>query len=557
MTESAPLQANVRVIKQWSPIWVVPIAAVLIGLWMLFSHFQNQGVMLLLVAEDAEGIVAGKTQIKNRSVDVGQVVSVELSEDLTEVLIQARMKPNMTPLLNAGSQFWVVKPQIGRGGVTGLDTLLSGVYIELQPGDKGETQLSHPLLNSPPVAPADAPGVRVELNSADTTGLAVGDPVLYRGYEVGTVELSDFSVADRRTRFQLYIREPYDELVTDNVRFWLSSGLAFDFSAEGLSVDIGSATTLLTGGVSFDLMDGWPAGEQVADGTEFQLFPDKQSIQEGLYSQYIEYLVFFDESVRGLKAGAPVEYRGVRVGTVATVPFFFAIEKPFEVSVQQGVPVLIRIESARLYEKLNLSQLDTELQQAIDDGLHAVLKTSNLITGALYIDLDINSSWREDSDLQQLFNEQRQVSATVGYPTLPSARSGFSNMEQKLLMALDKINNLPVESMLAQGEQTLAATNEVMQNAQQLVQSMQTLLDQPQLQQLPADIQLSLQQLRTTLQGLSPDGAAYSGINDNLQALEQVLRELQPVIKTLNQQSNSLIFNASDQPEPEPRKARL
>ncbi|WP_372625906.1 intermembrane transport protein PqiB [Arsukibacterium sp.] len=556
MTESAQVKANVRVIKQWSPIWVVPIAAVLIGLWMLFSHFQHQGVMLLLVAEDAEGIVAGKTQIKNRSVDVGQVVSVELSDDLTEVLIQARMKPNMTPLLNAGSQFWVVKPQVGRGGVTGLNTLLSGVYIELQPGDAGDTQLSHPLLNSPPVAPADAPGVRVNLNSADTTGLAVGDPVLYRGYEVGTVELSDFNVSERRTQFQLFIREPYDQLVTANIRFWLSSGLAFDLSAEGLSVDIGSATTLLTGGVSFDLMDGWPAGEPVADGAEFQLFPDKQSIQEGMYSQYIEYLVFFDESVRGLKAGAPVEYRGVRVGTVATVPFFFAIDKPFEVSLQQGVPVLIRIESARLYEKLNLSQLDTELRRAIEDGLHAVLKTGNLITGALYIDLDMNGSWREDKARQQLFSEQQQLSTSAGYPALPSARSGFSNMEQKLLMALDKINNLPVESMLAQGEQTLAATNDVMENARQLMVSMQALVDQPQLQQLPADIQLSLQQLRDTLQGFSPEGAAYGSVNANLQALEQVLRELQPVIKTLNQQSNSLIFNASDQPEPEPRKAR-
>jgi paraquat-inducible protein B len=557
VTEAAHIiKANVRVIKQWSPIWVVPIAAVLIGLWMLFSHYQHQGVLLLLIAEDAEGIVAGKTQIKNRSVDVGQVVSVELSDDLTQVLIQARMKPNMTPLLNDGSQFWVVKPQVGRGGVTGLNTLLSGVYIELQPGDNGDTQLTHPLLNAPPVAPADAPGIRVKLNSADTTGLAVGDPVLYRGYEVGTVELRDFNVEQRSTQFQLYIREPYDALVSDNVRFWLSSGLAFDLSAEGLSVDIGSATTLLTGGVSFDLMDGWPSGERAADGSTFQLFPDKQSIQKGLYSQYIEYLVFFDESVRGLKAGAPVEYRGVRVGTVATVPFFFAIDKPFEVALQQGVPVLIRIESARLYEKLNVAQLNTELQDAINRGLHAVLKTGNLITGALYIDLDINGSWLDDIALQQLFREQQQLSTSVGYPALPSARSGFSNIEQKLLMALDKINNLPVEPLLLQGEKTLLATNEVMQHAEQLMLSMQTLLDQPQLQQLPTDIQRSLQELRNTLQGLGPDAEAYGSVNANLQALEQVLRELQPVIKTMNQQSNSLLFNASDVAEPEPRKAK-
>lgn len=132
------LSAKVSQIRQLSPIWVVPIAAILIGIWMLYSHYQQQGALLTLLTADAEGIVAGKTQIKSRSVDVGQVVSVELSEDLKQVIIKARMKPTITPLLNADSQFWVVKPQIGRGGITGLNTLLSGVYIELQPGDAKE-----------------------------------------------------------------------------------------------------------------------------------------------------------------------------------------------------------------------------------------------------------------------------------------------------------------------------------------------------------------------------------------------------------------------------------
>jgi paraquat-inducible protein B len=248
--------AQVSRIKQWSPIWVVPIAAVLIGIWMLYNHYQQQGDLLTLLTADAEGIVAGKTQIKSRSVDVGQVVSVELSDDLKQVIIKARMKPNVSPLLNTGSQFWVVKPQVGRGGITGLNTLLSGVYIELQPGDAQKEQLEYPLLDAPPIAPADAPGVRVVLSTADSGGLAVGDPVLYRGYEVGTVEHSEFDLALRRTQYQLYIRAPFDVLVSENVRFWLSSGFSLDLSAEGLQVDVGSATTLLSGGVSFDLMQG-------------------------------------------------------------------------------------------------------------------------------------------------------------------------------------------------------------------------------------------------------------------------------------------------------------
>lgn len=556
MTETPLPQAKVKGITQWSPIWIVPIAAVLIGIWMLINFYQQQGAMLLLIAEDAEGIVAGKTQIKNRSVDVGQVVSVELSDDLRQVLINVRMKPNVTPLLNAGSQFWVVKPQVGRGGITGLNTLLSGAYIELQPGDSPDVVLTHPLLSTPPVAPADAPGIRVRLQTTNTSGLAVGDPVLYRGYEVGTVESSEFNIADRSTGYQLYIRQPYDGLVTENVRFWLSSGLSFDLSAEGLSVDIGSATTLLSGGVSFDVMDGWPAGANVKNGSEFQLFPNRQSIQDGMYHQFVEYLVFFDESVRGLKAGAPVEFRGVRVGTVTSVPFFFAMGKPFEVSLNQGIPVLLRIEAGRLYENLTIQQLGQELELAVSRGLHAVLKTGNLLTGALYVDLDINSELLADTKQQQLYAEQIVLSRQAGYPNLPSARSGLSNIEQKVLMALDKINNLQLEPFLNQGQQTLAATEQLLVRSETLINSLQQLITQPELQQLPADLQHSLAEVRRALAGISPGSVAYERAATNLQTLDNVLRELQPVLKLLNQQSNALIINASDSADPQPKKAQ-
>ncbi|MDP4944322.1 MAG: MlaD family protein, partial [Alishewanella sp.] len=229
----------------------------------------------------------------------------------------------------------------------------------------------------------------------------------------------------------------------------------------------------LIGGVSFDVLDGWPVGAAAENGTEFQLFPDKQSIQDGMYYQFVEYLVFFDESVRGLKAGAPVEFRGVRVGTVTSVPFFFAMKKPFEVSLNQGVPVLLRIEAGRLYENLTLAQLGNELSQAVSRGLHAVLKTGNLLTGALYVDLDINSELLADSRQQALYNEQLLLSRQAGYPSLPSARSGFSNIEQKVLMALDKVNNLQLEEFLTQGQQTLAATEQMLASSEQLLATLQ------------------------------------------------------------------------------------
>lgn len=584
MTSSA-VQANIRKISQWSPIWIVPVAAVLIGSWMLYHTFKNQGPTVTLLASNAEGIISGKTQIKSRSVDVGKVVSVELSQDLKQVVIRARMNPGTANLLNDESQLWVVKPTIGRGGVSGLNTLLSGAYIELQPGKSDSGKYFFELLETPPIAPPDAPGVRIFLSSSDAAALAVGDPILYRGYDVGTVERSEFDMTKRNMRYQLFIRAPYDALVTENVRFWKASGMALDMSAEGVRIEMASMATLLGGGVTFDVLDGWPAGNKVADDADFQLFENRKSIQDGLYNEYLEYLLFFDESIRGLTAGAPVEYRGVRIGTVASVPYFFNMKNPLQVAFNKGIPVLIRIETGRLYDNLTLPQLRLELDQAVSKGLRAVLKTGNLLTGGLYIDLN-----QLEADSQRQTQAADTASASVaasaaldagtdnttvatetpaivvtpllpeplpefaGYKILPTSRSGLGHIEQKVLQALDKINNLPVEQVLADSSATLNATRDLMQQSQQLVQSLDALVKADATQQLPAEVNRSLADLRKTLAGLSPGSPVYERINSNLQAMDKVLRDLQPVVQTLNQQSNALILSADPKADPEPEQ---
>lgn len=580
-------QAKVHRITQWSPIWIVPLLAVLIGLWMLVYTYQNQGPQLTLLASNAEGIISGKTTIKSRSVDVGKVMSVELSQDLKQVVIKARMNPGTEPMLNDESQLWVVKPSVGRGGVTGLNTLLSGAYIELQPGKASTAKYYYELLESPPIAPPDAPGVRVFLTSADATSLSVGDPVLYRGYDVGTVELGEFDPQARSMRYQLFIRAPYDALVTDNVRFWQASGMALDMSAEGVRIEMASVTTLLSGGVTFDVLEGWPRGQQAKNNSQFQLFQNKQSIQDGLYNEYLEYLLFFDESVRGLTSGAPVEYRGVRIGTVMTVPHFFNMKKPLQIAFNRGIPVLIRVEAGRLYDSLTLQELQLELEQAVQQGLRAVLKTGNLLTGGLYVDLNIVSPEPSTTTVTAALAPEPVATPAVaeavttvaapepvaapqtaavevlalppleqfaGYNLLPTARSGLGHIEQKVLQALDKVNNLPVEQVLADSSATLNQTRLLMEQSQQLIQSLDALVAKDSTQAVPAELNKSLAEMRQTLQGFSPGSPVYERINSNLQAMDKVLRDLQPVVQTLNQQSNALVISADPKADPEPEQ---
>ncbi len=223
--------------KNWSPVWIFPIVTALIGAWVLFYHYSHQGPEVTLITANAEGIEGGKTTIKSRSVDVGVVESATLADDLTHVEIKRRLNSGMEKLLHKDTVFWVVKPQIGREGISGLGTLLSGVYIELQPGAKGSKMDEYDLLDSPPLAPPDAKGIRVILDSKKAGRLFAGDPVLFRGYRVGWLKPAPSIHKNAISAINCFINAPYDRLVTNNVRFWKDSGIAVDLTSAGMGGD--------------------------------------------------------------------------------------------------------------------------------------------------------------------------------------------------------------------------------------------------------------------------------------------------------------------------------
>jgi paraquat-inducible protein B len=537
--------ADVEKITRWSPVWIVPIVTALIGAWILFYHFSHQGPVVTLVTTTAEGLEAGKTKIKSRSVDVGVVETVTLSDDLSKVSVQARLNAGMDKLLRQDTAFWVVKPQIGREGVSGLGTLLSGAYIELQPGNKGKDgKDNYPLLDAPPLASPDAKGLRIVLDSDKSGQLNAGDPVLFHNYRVGSVETSYFDPKARAMRYQLFISAPYDQLVTSNVRFWKDSGVAFDMSAQGMRVEMGSLATLFSGGVSFDVPDGWDKGELAKEKAEYQLFDNQRSIQDSLYTVHKDYLMFFSDSVRGLQPGAPVEFRGIRLGTVAEVPFF---KEGIDHSLNNDyrIPVLIHIEPERLKRLGKGFDFDRSLKDAESRGIRASLKSANLLTGSLYIDLDFNSQDKTWDGPHELF----------GYPLIPTASGGLAQIQQKLMQTLDKINAMPINPMINEATKTLAESQKTMKSTQKTMKSLDDIISSKEVKALPQDLQKTLQELNRSMKGFQPGSPAYSKMVGDMQRLDQVLRELQPVLRTLNEKSNALVFEAAGSNDPQPKKA--
>ncbi|MGS7989776.1 intermembrane transport protein PqiB [Klebsiella pneumoniae] len=539
-------EAKVQKVKNWSAVWIFPIVTALIGAWILFYHYSHQGPEVTLITTNAEGIEGGKTRIKSRSVDVGVVESATLTDDLTHVEIKARLNSGMQKLLHNDSVFWVVKPQVGREGISGLGTLLSGAYIELQPGTKGSVPAQYPLLDSPPLASPDAKGIRILLESSKAGQLSPGDPVLFRGYRVGSVETSTFDTQKRRITYQLFINAPNDRLVTTNVRFWKDSGIAVDLTSAGMRVEMGSLSTLFGGGVSFDIPEGLDLGEPVANKTEYHLFDDQKSIQDSVFTEHIDYVMFFKDSVRGLQPGAPVEFRGIRLGTVGKVPFFIPGLKQ-RLNDDYRIPVEVRVEPQRLINQLGG---DPNIRAHIDDlinrGLRGSLKTGNLVTGALYIDLDFYPKAPPRGKIQE-FN---------GYPIIPTISGGLAQIQQRLMDALDKINNLPINPLLEQATSTLAQSEKTMQHVQTTLDNLNKITSSQSMQQLPADMQTTLRELNRSMQGFQPGSAAYNKMVADMQRLDQVLRELQPVLKTLNDKSNALVFEAKDKKDPQPKGAK-
>ncbi|MDH3692492.1 MAG: MlaD family protein, partial [Gammaproteobacteria bacterium] len=248
--ETKEVEARVGSHIKFSTVWLVPVVALVIGLWMIYSHYAGLGSIIEITFVSGDGIQAGTTKVRSKNVEIGEVLDLRLSEDAENVVLSVRIFNHAEALLREDSQFWVVRPRIGAGGISGLSTLLSGAFIELSPGTSDEVADRFRGLEAPPITPLGTPGLHVTLDSASNRPLNEGDPILFNGMPVGRIEYVHFNTQKRRTYYDAFIAAPYDRLVTDRTRFWFSSGINIDLSPDGLRFEIASLSTLLAGGVA-------------------------------------------------------------------------------------------------------------------------------------------------------------------------------------------------------------------------------------------------------------------------------------------------------------------
>src|SRR5229473_5944776 len=311
-----------RVRHRVSIIWLLPLIAALAAGWLGWRTLQERGPIITISFASVEGLEAGKTKIKHNDVELGVIESLEPSSDLSHVIATARMRKFAGAHLAEGTRFWIVRPRFSVEGISGLSTLVSGAYVELDPG-KGAMTRRFTALEDPPVITANEPGVTYTLHATRLGSIAQSDPVYYRGLKVGQVLGHDLSDTDGSVTVRIFVRAPHNKLVRQGTRFWKASGVTVTAGSEGLKLQSESLLTLLSGGIEFGVPTGSDLFEFSTPDTSFTLYDDASAAHDAIYTRTVRFLLHFPGAVENLAPGAQVRMQGMRIGQVGDVHMEF------------------------------------------------------------------------------------------------------------------------------------------------------------------------------------------------------------------------------------------
>jgi paraquat-inducible protein B len=516
--EAQPTAALRR--RRFSPIWLMPIVAAGLAGWLGWKTLVERGPTIIITFESADGIEAGRTRIMHKNVTLGLVEAVDFSDDLSHVIVRARMNRTASSHLAAGSRFWVVRPRLSVAGVSALNTLVTGAYIEMEPGP-GEAAREFVGLEGPPLLHSTAPGRRFTLLADRLTSLSQGSPVYFRGVQVGEVEGFNLAKDSKNVEVHLFVRAPHDLLVHDQTRFWNASGLQLSASASGFHVNTESLESLVTGGIIFDTLAPNVSAEESADGTTFRLYQDATSAQNEPYGARLSYVLQFQGSVRGLTIDAPVELEGIRIGRVSDIRLSTVAEDG-----TVRMPVTIEIEPDRLGVPADTPSEDMQkvtdkmLETMVSRGLRAQLKTGSLLTGQRLVSLDFIP------DTQQAALVRHGVDDEL--PTIDSA--DLDTVTRSANQLLSKLIALPLPEVLQELHGTVASANRLVSSPEmtRALRSLDRALANTDRLTRDADAQLGplLRSLRESAQHAD---AAFASADDMMRAgadLPKAIKEL-------------------------------
>ncbi|AIL61628.1 PqiB family protein [Pseudomonas alkylphenolica] len=497
-----------------SLVWIVPIVAVLVGISLVVHNWLQQGPTIQITFKTGEGLTANKTEVKYRNVVIGHVTTVELSHDQKSVTATVNLVKQADNFTREDSTFWVVRPRIGAGGISGIDTLLSGDFIGADAGQSNSRAKVFKGLEMPPPITYGEPGKRFTLHTDDLGSLGVGSPVYYRKIPVGQVVAYELSKDGKGVDIEVFVHSPNDEFVTDNTRFWNASGIDVEVGANGFAVRTESLSSLLVGGIAFRAPQFNPDDQVASENKVFELFEDEKTALAPPSGKPQYLALRFDQALRGLRVGAPVEFLGVEIGRVVSVNLDFDVEqRSFPVNVGIVIyPQRLGRAHTKLLKALRHNPDDENaaaqvLGTFIDNGLRAQARSGNLLTGQLYIALDF------DPKAPKVVFDPNARPITI--PTVPGS---LEQLQEQFQAMVERINRLPIERIANNLDANLV---EMRKGLAQF--NSRTL---PGVQGTLQEVSKTLQSANSTLADDSPQREQLTQTLDELGRMSRSLREL-------------------------------
>jgi paraquat-inducible protein B len=515
--------------RGWLPslVWLIPLLAALIGIGLVAKSILDRGPTVTVSFRSADGLEAGKTKVKFRDADIGLVRSISLAKDLSKVLVTIDMSKEAKRFTAIDTRFWVVRPRIGASGVSGLGTLLSGAYIGVDAGKSEDTKDEFVGLELAPQVAGDEKGSQYTLHSETLGSIDVGSPIFYRRIAVGQVVAYDLDEKGRGVKMTVFVKAPYDRYVGKDTRWWHASGVDVRLDSNGFKINTQSLAALLVGGLAFETSNGDKPDAAAPNGSNFLLAADQASALRDPDGPSITTVLYFDQSLRGLAPGAPVDFRGIVLGEVRSVGVEFdPVKKNFR------MPVTVTMYPARLgrsFQKTVDEDQDRNagaqvLERMVARGLRGQLRTGNLLTGQLYVALDFFPN------AAQVKVDLARVPLEV--PTVPNSLDELQTQISSIARKLDKV---PFEA--------------IGNNLRDTLKSADVLFKQLDAQVVP-EMKDTLGAARKTFgaadQLLQKDSPVQSDLREALQQLTQTLQSLNALSDYLERHPESLIRGKQD-----------
>ena len=514
-------------------VWIIPIVAALIGLFLAARTWYEQGPVVTLQFRTGAGLEPGKTRIKYKDVDVGQISTVRLAEDGSHVVATAQMAREAAPLLVEDTRFWVVSAKVSGSAVSGLDTLLSGTYVGMDAGKSSEARRDFVGLEDAPVVSLGVPGRSFALH-ADTLGsIDVGTPVYFRRIQAGQVTAFKLDDAGQHLDIQVFIKSPYDRFVTIDTRFWNASGIDLKLGAEGLQLNTESATSILAGGLAFETPPGGDS-EAAPEGQDFRLFPTRAEALKQPSSNAQIWQLRFTETLRGLSVGAPVDFRGIQIGEV------IAISPDVDVDAADvGLQVDIAVFPERMQSRKDATQAMSEadfrafVDRLIRRGLRAQLRNGNLVTGQLYVAMDFFPN-----------AGTAKIDWTGLPPQLPTQRGSLDELQATLGRIAAKIDRLPLDDIAAETRRAIAGLASAVERTEALMQRLDGLASN-EVRAAVAETQQTMAEARAAVADgrrlLASDAPLQQDLRDSLQELSRAAQSLRHLTDMLERNPEALL----------------